>query len=226
MATADHGALMDRVYRHQRHIYDLTRKYYLLGRDPMLAGLRPPAGGHVLEIGCGTGRNLIAAAGLYPDARLYGIDISTAMLDTAAGAVEAAELTGRIRLALADAAGFDPSRAFRRDGFDRIMISYAVSMIPGWRAVMADAMRHLSPSGELHVVDFGDLAGWPSWSRTALERWLALHHVTPRRDLFQFARELGDMLGAGVEERRLHGGYAWIVALRRRHKTDGAVLAA
>ncbi len=27
--TADHAALMDDVYRHQRFIYNLTRKYYL-----------------------------------------------------------------------------------------------------------------------------------------------------------------------------------------------------
>ncbi len=58
--------LMDRVYRHQRHVYDLTRKHYLLGRDHLIDRLEPPAGGHVLELGCGTGRNLIAAAKRYP----------------------------------------------------------------------------------------------------------------------------------------------------------------
>ena len=25
--------MMDAIYRRQRHFYDLTRKYYLLGRD-------------------------------------------------------------------------------------------------------------------------------------------------------------------------------------------------
>ena len=55
-----HGDLMDRLYRHQRHIYDLTRKYYLLGRDELIAELDPPPHGTVLEIGCGTGRNLLA----------------------------------------------------------------------------------------------------------------------------------------------------------------------
>jgi S-adenosylmethionine-diacylgycerolhomoserine-N-methlytransferase len=54
--------LMNRTYRHQRHIYDVTRKYYLFGRDRLIARLDPPAGGRVLEIGCGTARNLIAAA--------------------------------------------------------------------------------------------------------------------------------------------------------------------
>ena len=28
---SDHGRLMDGTYRWQRHIYDITRKYYLLG---------------------------------------------------------------------------------------------------------------------------------------------------------------------------------------------------
>ncbi len=56
MTVLDHGGLMDRVYRRQRHFYDATRKYYLLGRDPMIAGLKPPPGAAVLEIGCGTGR--------------------------------------------------------------------------------------------------------------------------------------------------------------------------
>lgn len=38
----DHANLMDRIYRRQRHFYDATRKYYLLGRDPMIAGLAVP----------------------------------------------------------------------------------------------------------------------------------------------------------------------------------------
>ena len=74
------------MYRYQRHIYDLTRKYYLLGRDRLIAGLDVPPGGTVLEVGCGTGRNLVLAARRYPAARLFGLDISAAMLDTAQAA--------------------------------------------------------------------------------------------------------------------------------------------
>ena len=50
---------MDRMYRHQRHIYDLSRKFYLLGRDEALSRLRPAPSDGVLEIACGTGRNLV-----------------------------------------------------------------------------------------------------------------------------------------------------------------------
>ena len=67
---SDAAALMDRMYRRQRHIYDLSRKYYLLGRDEAIARLDPAPGDGVLEIGCGTGRNLIKAAQAYPDGAL------------------------------------------------------------------------------------------------------------------------------------------------------------
>ena len=60
------GHLMDRIYWRQRHIYDLTRKYYLLGRDDLIDAVAARANGPVLEIGCGTGRNLIRLARLRP----------------------------------------------------------------------------------------------------------------------------------------------------------------
>src|SRR6202000_2775558 len=78
---------MNRMYRWQRHIYDGTRRYYLLGRDQMIATPRPSPGASILEIGCGTGRNLILAAQRYPDARLFGVDVSTEMLTSAISAI-------------------------------------------------------------------------------------------------------------------------------------------
>ena len=213
-AALDHGGLMDRVYGRQRHIYDATRKYYLLGRDPMIDGLKPGDGATVLEIGCGTGRNLIRAAQLYPRALFHGIDISVSMLETAGASVAAAGLNGRIRLAHADAARFDPAKVFGRRSFDRIFISYAVSMIPGWQSVMREALGHLAPGGELHVVDFGDQRGLPGWFRAALRTWLRWYHVTPRTDLFQVSDEIAASRGAAAEARRLYRGFAWISIIR------------
>ncbi|MFT4162428.1 class I SAM-dependent methyltransferase [Shinella sp.] len=212
-AVSDHALLMDRIYRWQRRfgIYDATRKYYLLGRDPMLAGLRPKPGGAVLEIGCGTGRNLVKAAQLYPEARFHGIDISQEMLAAAEKAIEGAGLGDRVRLARADAAAFDPQSAFGQEGYERIFISYAVSMIPQWRQVMAEAMACLAPGGELHVADFGDMAGLPRWFGRAMTRWLDWHHVTPRADLFTSAAQQG---GRSVEK-RLHRGFSWIAVIRK-----------
>ena len=42
--TDDHFGLMDQVYRRQRHFYDLTRKYYLLGRDALIRVLDAATG--------------------------------------------------------------------------------------------------------------------------------------------------------------------------------------
>ena len=96
---SDAAALMDRMYRRQRHIYDLSRKFYLLGRDEAIARLRPAPGDKVLEIGCGTGRNLVKLAQAYPEARLFGLDVSREMLATAAASTRArrARLAHRLR---------------------------------------------------------------------------------------------------------------------------------
>src|SRR5258707_13406686 len=94
--------LMDRLYRRQRHLYDFTRKYYLLGRDRLIRRLSPPPGSRLLEIGCGTARNLVAAAHPHPGVAFLGIDISSEMLETARGVIARQRLATYIPLALAD----------------------------------------------------------------------------------------------------------------------------
>src|ERR1700726_530592 len=117
---------MNQMYRRQRHIYDGTRRYYLLGRDQLISGLRPDAGASVLEIGCGTGRNLVLAARLYPDARFFGIDVSTEMLTSAISAISRRGLADRVRVAHADGTAFDPQLLFGVPSFDHVMISYSL----------------------------------------------------------------------------------------------------
>ena len=153
---SDAAALMDRMYRRQRHIYDLSRKFYLLGRDEAITRLRPAPGDKVLEIACGTGRNLVKLARAYPQARLFGLDVSREMLATAAASTARAGLASRVALAQADATAFDPQALFGCASFERVLISYALSMIPPWRAALAHALDVLAPGGSLHIVDFGD----------------------------------------------------------------------
>ena len=179
MSQVAGAALMDRLYRRQRHFYDLTRKHYLLGRDRLIDGLAPPAGSRVLEIGCGTARNLVAAARAWPEAEFFGIDISAEMLDTARRVVGRAGLAARIELARGDATSFDPAWLFGVPCFSRIFFSYSLSMIPEWRAALAQALIWLPAGGELHIVDFGGQERLPSWFRFGLRQWLARFHVQP-----------------------------------------------
>jgi S-adenosylmethionine-diacylgycerolhomoserine-N-methlytransferase len=106
-ALSANASVMDGIYRHQRHIYDLTRRYYLLGRNDLITALKPPRDGTVLEIGCGTARNLMLAARHYPDARLFGIDISAEMLKSAEATISKNRIGDRVRLAQGDATRFD-----------------------------------------------------------------------------------------------------------------------
>src|ERR1700754_1798150 len=98
MIEAAHATLMNDVYRRQRYIYDFTRKYYLLGRDRLVDEMELPNGARVVEVGCGTARNLIRLAKRFPDAHLYGLDASTEMLKTAEAAIERAGLKSQITL--------------------------------------------------------------------------------------------------------------------------------
>jgi len=206
---------MDRMYALQRHVYDATRKYYLLGRDRLIRDLAPPSRGSVLEIGCGTGRNLIAAARRWPDARFYGLDISEAMLATARTKIARAGLSDRITLAQGDATDFDAQAMFGRASFDRVFQSYTLSMIPDWQAAIVRGAAVVAPGGRLALVDFGQQEGLPRWWRTFLLGWLDRWHVTPRANLRDPIDTLGTSPGWSRRFTTHHRGYAWSAMLER-----------
>jgi S-adenosylmethionine-diacylgycerolhomoserine-N-methlytransferase len=213
--ASSHASLMDGVYRHQRHFYDLTRKYYLLGRDRMLAGLAVPTEGSVLELGCGTGRNMVLAARRYPAARFFGLDISAAMLETAQASLAREAIAGKAKLAQGDATDFDALGLFGRQRFDRIFISYALSMIPGWERTVDLALQSLAPGGSLHIVDFGGQDGLPGWFRAMLRAWLAKFHVSPRDNLRAELERRARAAGMSLEFTPLYRGYAVHAVVRR-----------
>lgn len=205
---ADAAAHMDSIYRVQRHIYDASRKYYLLGRDGLLDGLDPPPGGRVLEIGCGTGRNLVQAARRYPSARLFGVDVSAVMLETAGASVAKAGLAHCITLAQADAARLDARALFGQSAFERVFFSYVLSMMPPWREAIRCGYDAVAPGGALHIVDFGEQARLPSAFRTGLRAWLARFSVHPRAELEDELRRLAAETGAAITFTRPFRDYA------------------
>ena len=212
--AADPAAAMDRIYRRQRVIYDLTRRHYLLGRDRLIADLAPGSG-TVMEVGCGTGRNLVAAARRHPAARFCGFDVSPAMLETATAALARAGLGRRVEIAQADATAVAAGALFGRPGFDRVFISYVLSMIPDWRAALERAAEALAPGGRLLVVDFGPQDGLPRAFGRGLFAWLALFHVHPIGDLPVALGDLAARHGLALDCRSLHRGYAVYAVLER-----------
>lgn len=182
---------MDRMYRWTRHVYDATRRYYLLGRDPMLEDISQRPAGDVLEIGCGTARNLRVLADAAPHHTLYGLDASLAMLATARNTLNRVGCTGSVTLAQGLAEHFDPRLHLGVNGpFDAIFFSYVLSMIPAWRKALGRALTHLAADGRLYVVDFWDQAALPGCVAPVLHSWLHLFDVTPRPALLTTLRAL------------------------------------
>jgi S-adenosylmethionine-diacylgycerolhomoserine-N-methlytransferase len=179
----DHAALMDLVYRRQRYVYDFTRKYYLFGRDRLIRELALKPGGRLIEVGCGTARNLVRIARLYPDAELFGLDASQEMLKSAAESLARAGLSDRVRLVHGYAENLSPALFGEERPFDRAVFSYSLSMIPDWRHALVAAGSALSKSGSIHVVDFGDLTGLGRVGASCLRGWLSLFHVEPRIEI-------------------------------------------
>ncbi|MGD9670090.1 MAG: class I SAM-dependent methyltransferase [Hyphomicrobiaceae bacterium] len=215
VALTSDASRMDRHYRYQRFIYDSTRTHYLLGRKHLLAELKPLAGQSVLEIGCGTAWNLVQAARRYPEARLFGVDISNAMLQTAQASLKRKKLDQRVVLRQGDATCFVPEATFGKRQFDRIFLSYALSMIPDWKVALVHATDMVAPGGSLHIVDFGQCGQLPQLFKSGLFVFLAHYTVTPRADLEECARGTAEQFGHALAFRRLHRGYTDYAVLRR-----------
>jgi S-adenosylmethionine-diacylgycerolhomoserine-N-methlytransferase len=155
----------------------------------------------------------VLAARLHPQARFFGIDVSTEMLTSAISAISRRRLTDRIRVAHGDATVFNPEALFKVAAFDHVMISYSLSMIPDWRRVLRTAASRIKPGGQLHIVDFGRQERLPGILRTLLLRWLMLFHVTPRDDLERVLSAMAVASGADLKFERPFRGYAQYAVL-------------
>jgi S-adenosylmethionine-diacylgycerolhomoserine-N-methlytransferase len=212
---------MDRMYRFTRHIYDITRAYYLLGRDRMLAKVQTGPTMATLEVGCGTARNLLKLARRAAPGRLYGLDASHEMLETAdANIVHAAGGEGRgiapvvLRQGLAEQ--LDARRMFGREApFDTIFFSYCLSMVPTWPGALEAALENLRPGGTLLIVDFWDQQELPGWFAAGLKQWLAMFHVHYRPEVHAALVEIGRSGRAEVEFESVCRRYAYIATLRK-----------
>lgn len=206
---------MDRMYRLQRYFYDLTRKYYLLGRDQLLDEMNVQPGERVLEAGCGTARNLIILARRHPKAELFGLDASVAMLETAQSKADAAGAENiSLKTVLADDFTFDKTFDLDRP-FDKIFFSYSISMIPPWKESIQNAFRNLRSCGELFIVDFYDQRDLPIQFQRFLKWWLMKFHVKFWPDLMPYLESLEIDGVAKVTIKPLFRRYSFIASIKK-----------
>lgn len=155
-------------YRWHAGIYDLTRWAFLFGRRSLVRTVSQhmmmPQ--RILEIGCGTGSNLVALADRFPKAQIIGLDLSRDMLDRARAKVRPyGTRVGLIHRAYDAPVAVGPK-------FDLIVCSYSLSMInPGFDEVLLTSRDDLSDRGLIAVADFHTSPH--AWFR----RWMGVNHV-------------------------------------------------
>ncbi len=159
-----------RYYRLHAGIYDLTRWSFLFGRRNLVedaVSRHHPAS--VLEIGCGTGTNLLCLGRKLPEAELFGIDLSEDMLRRAKRKL--VPVGSRVRLVQGrypeDARLLGPENRF-----DLILFSYCLSMFGGgWGPALEAAKNSLSPRGVVAALDFH------AFRLPGFKRWMRFNHV-------------------------------------------------
>jgi len=144
-------------YRKHAAWYDVLVEPFIVGvRSKSLSLHVPASGASVLEVGCGTGTNLASykAAGC----RVYGVDLSAAMIAQARKKLSAAAY-----LQVGDAS----QMPYPNDRFDFILAMLTLHEMP-FRIrpkVIKEMVRVLKPQGRVMLVDYriGPLAfpiGW------------------------------------------------------------------
>ena len=103
------------------------------------------AGERVLEVGVGTGISLPQYAA---HLRIFGTDISEAMLQKARKRVDELELKNVEGLAVMDAEKLE----FPDDSFDVVMAQYVVTAVPNPEQALDEFARVLRPGGELIIL--------------------------------------------------------------------------
>ena len=136
---------VEQAYDRWAPIYDLVfGGVFSKGRDAAIQATNK-IGGRVLEVGVGTGISLPLYS---PNVRIFGTDISEAMLNKAKQRVAEGHLKNIEGLAVMDAEKLE----FPDDSFDVVMAQYVVTAVPNPEVALDEFARVLRPGGELIIL--------------------------------------------------------------------------
>jgi SAM-dependent methyltransferase len=165
-----------------------------------LFGLRPAdvPTCRVLELGCGTGANLVPMAAAFPKARFVGVDLSPVQIDQ--GRVEArASGASNLELVAADLTTWAAPAA---EPFDFVIAHGVFSWVPRevQEALLAQVKKSLAPQGVAYV-SYSALPG--DHPRQALREMLgwSVRGVSDPKEKVARARHFAGVLGRHLPDR-------------------------
>lgn len=128
----------------------------------------------ILDVGCGTGMLLDSLAGIFPHARLFGVDLAPGMC---AAAQE------RLGEKAAVVAGDAEHLPFADCSFDLVVSTSTFQWLDSLQPALAECLRVLRPGGELRFTLFGEKTLFEltsSWRRGLSESGCSLPDRTHR----------------------------------------------
>jgi ubiquinone/menaquinone biosynthesis C-methylase UbiE len=133
---------------YDRHAGKVFRGVYRrVAEDVAMAA---PAGGAVLDAGCGSGRLAVEIARRRPDLRVHGIDLQRGMVEVATGRAEQEKVADRVEFTVADLAELP----LPDDSVDLIVSTASLHHWTDVGAVIASLDRVLRPGGRIWIYDF------------------------------------------------------------------------
>ncbi|WP_445665999.1 class I SAM-dependent methyltransferase [Fodinibius sp. AD559] len=172
-----HTKNVTKYYRFHSRIYDATRWSFLFGRTALIEQIPAlPVNPRILEVGCGTGKNLIHLKQRFPDAQITGVDLSPDMLEKARENIADSSITlKRMRYGSAN---------LNKKPYDLILLSYSLTMMRAkYPQILKQLKNDLNANGFLAVVDFHTSPF--SWFR----KWMEINHVDFSGDLYPHLKE-------------------------------------
>jgi phosphatidylethanolamine/phosphatidyl-N-methylethanolamine N-methyltransferase len=137
--------MVERAYDRWAPVYDLVfGGVFGKGRHAAIVATNS-IGGRVLEVGVGTGISLPQYGS---NVRIFGTDISEAMLRKAKQRVAELRLKNVEGLAVMDAEKLE----FPDDSFDVVMAQYVVTAVPNPEVALDEFARVLRPGGEMIIL--------------------------------------------------------------------------
>lgn len=197
-------------------IYDLVfGPVFRRGRSEAVA-VAEQVGGRILEVGVGTGISLPSYA---PSSRLFGVDISEAMLEKARDRVRRLGLANVEAIDVMDAEDLD----FPDSSFDVVVAQYVVTAVPNPERALDEFLRVVRPGGEIVITT---RIGADAGVRATIEKVLmpATSRLGFRTEFAwdRYARWLARAPGARLVERRPLPPLGHFSLLRITKIADGA----
>lgn len=193
-----HQDRLESFYKDQAELYDGYRARMLHGRKPMMTRLfveRERKGQVVMvDLGGGTGANIEFLASAIEDGwfkKVVVLDLAPSLCEVARKRA-ADKWPDTVSVICGDACNTKQKGLPAAGTCDIVTISYALVMIPDWKAAVRNALRLLRVGGHLCVCDFTVLPDQGQWevAQRFWTRTFASDHVHLSHEHRQYLKEV------------------------------------